>query len=258
MTPRCWAGSSRARLITACAFVIGIVSPLSAQVRDTVSVHKVGWTTVGATAAIVAFTALFDPALARAAAHDQSDALIRFSDNVDRAGEVSVIAPVVLGTAAVGLLTHRPEVLRLSVRTATAIGVVSVVVQGIKLTVGRSRPFQDPDFDGTDLHPFSGGSTSFPSGHTAAAFALATTLGDAIGSTVVQGGLYVVAAGTGWARIAQQKHWASDVAAGAAIGILAGKFAAGDVTFFGLAAPRVLVTPDAVVTGFTIPLPRVH
>ncbi len=235
-----------------------VATRLSAQADDTASARNVGWTAVGTTAAIVAFTALFDPALARAAAHDQSDALIRFSDNVDRAGELSVIAPVVLGTAAVGLLAHRPELLRLSVRTATAIGVVSVVVQGIKLTVGRSRPFQDPDFDGTDLHPFSGGSTSFPSGHTAAAFALATTLGDAIGSTVVQGGLYVVAAGTGWARIAQQKHWASDVVAGAAIGILAAKLAAGKVTFLGLAAPRVLVTPDAVVTGFTVPLPRVR
>ncbi|MBA2292907.1 MAG: phosphatase PAP2 family protein [Gemmatimonadales bacterium] len=239
-------------------FAVGIASPIAAQVNDTTPVRNVGWVAVGTTAAIIAFTALFDPALARAAAHDQSDALIRFSDNVDRAGEVSVIAPVVLGTAAVGLLTHRPEVLRLSVRTATAIGVVSVVVQGIKLTVGRSRPFQDPDFDGTDLHPFSGGSTSFPSGHTAAAFALATTLGDAIGSTVVQGGLYVVAAGTGWARIAQQKHWASDVVAGAAIGILAGKLAAGKVSVFGLTAPRVLVAPDAVVTGFTLPLPRVR
>ncbi len=246
------------RMMACCGFALALATPLSAQADDIASVRNVGWTAVGTTAAIVAFTTLFDPALARAAAHDQSDALIRFSDNVDRAGELSVIGPVVLGTAAVGLIAHRPEVLRLSVRTVTAIGVVSVIVQGIKLTVGRSRPFQDPDFDGTDLHPFSGGSTSFPSGHTAAAFALATTLGDAIGSTVVQGGLYVVAAGAGWARIAQQKHWASDVAAGAAIGILAGKLAAGEVTFFGLAAPRVLVTPDAVVTGFTLPLPRIR
>ncbi len=58
--------------------------------------------------------------------------------------------------------------------------------------------------------------------------------------------------------MAQQKHWASDVAAGAAIGILAGKLATGDVTFLGLKAPRVIVTPDAVVTGFSVPLPRVR
>lgn len=249
---------ARVRAIACVVLLTALATPLVAQANDTAHVRRIGWTEVGSTAALVAFTTIFDPALARAAAHDQSDALTRFSDNVDRAGELSVIAPVVLGTAAIGLLAKRPELLRLSVRTAAAIGMVSVVVQGVKLAVGRSRPFQDPDFDGTDFHPFSGGSTSFPSGHTAAAFALATTLGDAIGSTVVQGGLYVLAAGTGWARIAQQKHWASDVAAGAAIGILAGKFAAGDVTLFGLAAPRVLVTPDAVVTGFTLPLPRVH
>lgn len=246
------------RMVTCALITLSLATPLMGQVGDTVPPRKVGWTAVGTTAAIVAFTTLFDPALARAAAHDQSDALIRLSDNVDRAGEISVIAPVILGTAVVGLLTDRPELLRLTVRTATAIGVVSVVVQGVKLAVGRSRPFQDPDFDGTDLHPFSGGSTSFPSGHTAAAFALATTLGDAIGSTIVQGGLYVIASGTGWARIAQQKHWASDVVAGAAIGILAGKLATGRVTFLGLAAPRVLVTPDGVVTGLSVPLPRVR
>ncbi len=124
--------------VWACVLTLVFGRPLVAQGTDTLSPHRVGWPEVAATAAIVAFTALFDPALARAAAHDQSDALVRFSDNVDRFGEVSVIAPVLVGTAAIGLLAKRPELLRLSVRTATAIGTVSAVVQATKFAVGRS------------------------------------------------------------------------------------------------------------------------
>ena len=37
-----------------------------------------------------------------------------------------------------------------------------------------------------------------------------------------------------------------------------GKIAAGKVKFFGLRAPRILVTPDAAVASFEVPLPRIR
>ena len=220
--------------------------------------ENVSWPTIGGAVAVVAFTTLFDPSVARAAAHHQGDDLARLGNNLDRMGEVTVIVPVVLGTAAFGLVAKNREIIRLSVRTATAIAIVSVTGQALKFATGRARPYQDEDFDAVDFKPFSAWDTSFPSGHTMAAFALATTLGDAIGSPLIQGGLYALAGATGWARIAQQKHWASDVAAGAATGILAGKIAAGRVKFFGIRAPRVLVTPDAAVVSYGVPLPPIH
>ncbi len=218
--------------------------------------ENVSLTTLGTAAAIIAFTALFDPSIARSASKSQSDDLTRLADNADRLGEMSVIAPVLVGTTVVGLVTRSPELLRLAVRTAGAITFVSVGVQLLKFATGRDRPYQDEDFGADNFRPFTRWDTSFPSGHTAAAFAMATTLGDAIGNKYAKGGLYVLAAGTGWARVALLKHWPSDVVAGAAVGLLAGNLAIGRIKFLGLRAPQAIVTPDAVVVQYTVPMPR--
>lgn len=64
---------------------------------------------------------------------------------------------------------------------------------------------------------------STPSGHTAVAFMSATMLSEEYGhlSPWVSVGAYGVATATGLLRISQNKHWASDVMAGAGMGILA-------------------------------------
>jgi PAP2 superfamily protein len=82
------------------------------------------------------------------------------------------------------------------------------MVQGIKFSVGRTRP------DGTAY--------SFPSGHTAASFATAAVLQRHLGWKV---GLpaYAAAAFVGASRIESQRHYLSDVAFGAALGMVAGR-----------------------------------
>jgi membrane-associated phospholipid phosphatase len=78
----------------------------------------------------------------------------------------------------------------------------------IKYTVGRTRPNGDP--------------RSFPSGHTSASFATATVLQRHYGWKV---GLpfYALGAYTAASRIADDKHWTSDVVMGAVVGITAGR-----------------------------------
>ncbi len=69
---------------------------------------------------------------------------------------------------------------------------------------------------------------SFPSGHTTAAFAVASAMTaawrrEAPRQARVAGPvLYALAAGTAWARLHDDKHWLSDVAAGAGLGTLSG------------------------------------
>lgn len=75
--------------------------------------------------------------------------------------------------------------------------------------------------------PDGSSTTSFPSGHTATAFMGAEFLYQEYKDISVWYGVagYVVAAGTGLFRLHNEKHWLTDIATGAGIGILSTKIA---------------------------------
>ncbi len=87
--------------------------------------------------------------------------------------------------------------------------IMGSVVYSLKQTTHVMRP------DGSNDH-------SFPSGHTAMAFMAATMLSKEYGhkSPWISVGAYSVATATGLMRMANNKHWLSDVLVGAGIGIL--------------------------------------
>ena len=97
---------------------------------------------------------------------------------------------------------------RMLVSDAFSVGIMATAVNGLKYTVQRPRP------DGSR-------NNSFPSGHTATAFMTATMLYKEYGwrSPWFSIGGYTLAAATGVSRILNNKHWMTDIAAGAAIGI---------------------------------------
>ena len=106
----------------------------------------------------------------------------------------------------------------------------------LKYLTGRSRPSaygsnveSEPKFYG----PFSKISkstngksqySSFPSGHTTVAFAAATVFAKEYGNTIVVPILaYSSATFIAMSRLTENKHWATDVLVGAALGYLEGK-----------------------------------
>lgn len=96
----------------------------------------------------------------------------------------------------------------------TAWLIMGSTVTGLKRTTKIKRP------DGSSK-------TSFPSGHTATAFMGAEFLWQEYKDVSVWYGIsgYLIASGTGFFRMYNDKHWLTDVAAGAGIGILSTKIA---------------------------------
>ncbi|WP_254091740.1 phosphatase PAP2 family protein [Dawidia soli] len=96
----------------------------------------------------------------------------------------------------------------------TAILIKSEMMVGI-LTFSLKRITAVPRPDTKEL-------TSFPSGHTAQAFATATFMAREYGHKSIwySIGAYTIATGVGTMRVMNNRHWLSDVLAGAGIGIL--------------------------------------
>jgi undecaprenyl-diphosphatase len=107
-----------------------------------------------------------------------------------------------------------------AIRLSVCLGVETVVVNGIlKSLLPRKRPIPGRPRPHRLRRPRT---TSFPSGHASSAFTAATLLTDAGGSPAVW---YPVAAVVGLSRVHVSIHHASDVAAGAVVGIALGRVA---------------------------------
>lgn len=171
----------------------------------------------------------------RSASKDELASTIR------RFGQIEVYGTVTAGLVAAGLLTGNDALTRTGGRLAATLAFTGAAGMAGKLITGRPRPEASGDADG--YVPFSG-QDAMPSGHTAMAFAFATALADDIDRTWVTVGLYTLATGVGWSRLNDNRHWLTDVAAGAALGITSAKLMNGRWRIFGLRPPDVLLGPS--------------
>lgn len=108
------------------------------------------------------------------------------------------------------------ELLKDAVYVGTSVAGAFVVTYGLKYLIDRERPFDRyPD----RVHAYSHEtSPSFPSGHTATAFALATSLCVKYPKWYVIGSSALWACSVGMSRMNEGVHYPSDVLAGAVIG----------------------------------------
>jgi membrane-associated phospholipid phosphatase len=103
----------------------------------------------------------------------------------------------------------------------TSIIASGIIVTGIKTTVGRARPIANKGVFYSK--PFSDPNSSFPSGHSAQAFAVAAVLAEHYDETWQQVSFYSVASLAALARPYHDKHFASDIVASAFISIWTAK-----------------------------------
>lgn len=99
------------------------------------------------------------------------------------------------------------------------------LISGLKYVTGRERPANTDDaldFNGPSMGDFN---ASFPSGHAGNAFSTATVMSEIYGPEHpwVPFVAYPLATGVALARLNDDRHWASDVFVGGAIGFFVGE-----------------------------------
>jgi membrane-associated phospholipid phosphatase len=139
---------------------------------------------------------------------------------------------VAFGVYGLGRAMHHPCAAALGADLVSAGLMSQALTIGIKSIAQRDRP--------------DGGTMSFPSGHTAMAFASATVLQKHYGWKV---GIpaYAVASYVGISRVQTDRHYASDVVFGAALGLVAGR----SITF---GSQRFNIEPNASKNGAGVAL----
>ena len=138
-----------------------------------------------------------------------------------------VILPAVWG---IGRLVDDRTTAAAGLRGMEAVGIALSVVGVTKFAFGRARPYvaHDPTswrfmrgLEGSEYR-------SFPSGHSASAFAAASALTAELTAArpslrwTAGVPLYLGAATAAWSRMYDDRHWATDVLTGAAVGTVSG------------------------------------
>jgi membrane-associated phospholipid phosphatase len=164
-------------------------------------------------------------------------------------GQPEVYGTIAAGLLAGGLISGNSRVTQAGGRLAATMALTAAMTAGGKFLAGRPRPDAMLPLDGDDFQPFSG-RAAMPSGHTAMAFALATSLSDDIKKPWATAGLYTLAGAVAWSRINDNRHWLSDVAAGALVGITSAKLASGRWRVFGNTAPSIISGPHGLGLGW--------
>lgn len=227
--------------LTLC-IAVSVGTTLPAQPRDPLRTSSrpavITWldlTTLGIGIAGSAALMDADPRIARRLRSERYQNNGTYKDVADVAGlvnEKSLFAAGLL-TYGVARLVHAPRTTTdISWHTSESIffaSATSTIVRGI---LGRSRPFVTADSNAHDYAPGKGFGElqyrSYPSIHAATAFAAAAALTAETArhsrraAWVVGSASYSLATLPGLARMYKDKHWASDVFMGAALGAVSG------------------------------------
>lgn len=135
---------------------------------------------------------------------------------INELGNKNLVVPLAAGIFGGSLLTKNTKFQEAAFTSLEALLLTNITVNAAKFAFGRSRPLEESG--SADFNYFMPGKTSFPSGHTANAFALLTPWILYYPNPFTYS-LFVLPVSTGIARISRNKHWLSDVAVGAAVGL---------------------------------------
>ena len=156
------------------------------------------------------------------AAEHRDEPLVKATGFLAEIGDQPQLVATSIGTVVIGLIARKPDVIRGGVRMLAAHAAATFVKSAIKASVDRTRPEKAIEDGKARFEPGKSDDhdqTSFPSGHTAGAVAVARAasrdISGAGGPAALISG--VVAA----AQPVNGKHYLSDLVVGAAVGWIA-------------------------------------
>ena len=219
-------------MIAAVLASTGTANTLAAQSSSSTFFRQSDAVFLGGALAAAALTSLFDSRLAAqwsaTGEHDKAfHQLATVGASVGGGGPIALS----VGMFAVGHVAHRAKLAALGKWGIEAVAISGSATLLIKGLAGRTRPFAAAGDVGNYRlgRGFRNDSfASFPSGHTSAAFAVATVLARGTADDaprthyIVSSFAYTAATLIGISRLYANKHWTSDVVVGAALGITSG------------------------------------
>ena len=231
------------RPLRALVLLVALTAELaSAQGADTSSRDKTFLTrrdlvTSGIALGAIGLLSIYDDDIAIASQQSRykSDGLTDFALKVSKVNETTLTIAGIL-TYGIGRLTKSPSTADIGLHATEAVVLASLASQIIRGPLGRARPYAVGDTDQYDFkfgagfqrHEAGFRRRAFPSIHTSSGMAVATVLTMELhrrrpGATpYVAPLLYVAGFLPGLVRIQLDQHWASDIAAGAFMGVLSG------------------------------------
>ncbi len=147
----------------------------------------------------------------------------KISKSLGNFGQGTYLLAMLTTLYVTGELANKNELRRTALLSLESFVTAGVLALGMKTIVGRARPHTGKGV--SKFMPFSTSSdySSFPSGHAAAAFAVATVIAKETESSIVDGLVYFLAGVVALSRIHDFDHWPSDAFFGSALGYFVGK-----------------------------------
>ncbi|HEY8572234.1 phosphatase PAP2 family protein [Phenylobacterium sp.] len=158
----------------------------------------------------------------RRLAQTRDHPLSRLAAQAGKLGDQEPLYALAAGLVLLGAVTRRPGLAMAGLRVGLAVAAADAAKSALKKSLTRTRPNVLLDEGRYEMGP--GGSDekpaqSFPSGHMAGTTAAAAAIARSFPGTTPYGAL--TAAALGVSRVSKGAHWPLDVAAGAAIGLMA-------------------------------------
>lgn len=229
-------------------FVLGLTATQTAAAQERAEHDRLLWAGAGA---VLAGSVLLDRAIERSVPEGGGTHWEWASDRLNYGGRPQLAAIALGVTWAGGKLAGSPETSKAAEHIGIALLASGVANGALKFGVGRERPsFTDePD----RFRPFNRKDRwqSFPSGHATVAFSLAASISEEARRPWVTAATYGTAALVGWSRVYEDRHWASDVVAGAVVGVATSHWTIGRLHARHAAADSVSPAPSVALT----PLP---